>query len=209
MGSSRAVVAGFVAIAAVGCGIAVGCTLLAPFDDEAAPKDDDVVQPLGDDGVAPAESSTGDDAPASGDDDASAVQDVTPAEDVVVDADAETCTGKPEGFNWNAADPLARCCDGGATLVKTNQNCGVCGVRCDVAAGQQCATQNGHYMCRGCSASTQCWAGCCSTTYSPHNCTPNSPCANGTCSDALCAQAGGATAKCMTQANGSNYCAYP
>jgi hypothetical protein len=181
--------------AAVPAAAGAGCTLLVQFDDQPASLDGAVADTTSRD--------RGSDEP----DGAPDLPDVIDTEDVVVDA--SVCLGRSEGYNWDNANANARCCDGAAVVTTTNANCGVCGVRCNTGAGQACQTQNGHYMCRGCDVSTDCWAGCCSTTYTPHNCTPNNPCGNGTCSDLECQKVAGPAATCMTQANGSNYCAYP
>ena len=172
-------------VAVVALAIGAGCTFLVQFDDAASSD-----AGLGGDDVANVDdTSVGDDG---------AVDDVPIPPD-----GSNPCVGQQDGFNW-ASSPLARCCGGKPVMVNTDDNCGACGRVCRSDAGQSCKTQLGHWMCRGCANSNDCWSNCCSTSYMPFSCTPNSPCNVGTCSDLLC----GSNAKCMTQDGGSNYCTY-
>lgn len=113
----------------------------------------------------------------------------------------------PEGFNWEAGNPLARCCKGIAVLTNNNENCGVCGVVCQtagVSTPQDCAPVNGHYQCTNCSTPQECWSNCCSSTTTPH-CAPSDCTSVGNCTN-VCP----APAVCKSPGGGlPNYCAYP
>jgi hypothetical protein len=111
-------------------------------------------------------------------------------------ADAGACVGKADGFNWNAADKLARCCKGMPVRVTSNTNCGTCGAKC--AAGFKCTTNPdyaGRYTC-----TCDYYNSGCNVTYA----------AGSTCYNDLC--------QCMGKCNGGgtcfngsgeNYCYYP
>ena len=79
----------------------------------------------------------------------------------------------PDGHNWDASEPLARCCGGKPVTVNTNSNCGACGIKCDTSDKQNCKKNpaNGHFYCEGCEYSTKCWSGCCSMFWGePYRC---------------------------------------
>ena len=113
----------------------------------------------------------------------------------------------PEGFNWEAGNPLARCCGGLPVLTNTNANCGVCGVVCKTAGvttPQDCKLIGGHYLCEGCSANSECWSQCCSSSPTPSHCAA-SDCNTGNCANGICP----APSKCvMGPAGAANYCSY-
>jgi hypothetical protein len=112
----------------------------------------------------------------------------------------------PNGYNWDAKNPLARCCGGLAVLTNTNANCGVCGVVCQTAGGpsQDCQSIDGHYLCVGCNANDECWSQCCSTTPTPAHCAA-SDCNSGACPPGICPS----PSKCVLGvSNAPNYCAY-
>lgn len=84
----------------------------------------------------------------------------------------------PDGYGYDATNPLNRCCGGKPVPVNTAQNCGACGISC---GAQQCLYTHGpHYYC-GCSQDGDCWSGCCSVAYdlpdvcAAGNCATNQP----------------------------------
>jgi hypothetical protein len=112
----------------------------------------------------------------------------------------------PEAFNWEAGNPLARCCSGLAVLTDTNENCGVCGVHCataGVTSPQDCALLDGHYQCVNCAANTECWSGCCAIDTTPYHCA-ESDCNTGSCVAGLCP----APSACVSSTGAPNYCSY-
>jgi hypothetical protein len=119
-------------------------------------------------------------------------------------ADSKRC---PEGFNWDSKNKLARCCGGLAVLTNTNANCGVCNIVCKtagVSTPQDCKLLDGEYLCVGCSANSECWSKCCSSTPTPAHCAA-SDCNTGKCPSGICP----APATCMESSGaGPNYCSY-
>lgn len=109
----------------------------------------------------------------------------------------------PEAFNWDASDPLARCCAGQQVLTNNNQNCGVCGITCDAVHGESCGLLDKNYQCNMCNSNTYCWSGCCAVTTTPHHCS-ESDCNNGNCVEGLCP----APSHCVQEAGRINHCAY-
>lgn len=123
-------------------------------------------------------------------------------------AGACTVTKKcPDGFNWDASNPLARCCAGLAVLTNTNANCGVCGIVCKTAGvttPQDCQLVDGRYLCVGCTANSECWSQCCSTAPAPSHCAA-SDCNTGACPPGICPS----PAHCVAgTGNAPNYCSY-
>jgi len=121
-----------------------------------------------------------------------------------------TCSGTkkcPDGYNWDPKNALARCCGGLAVVTNTNANCGVCGVVCKTAGvttPQDCKLLDGHYLCVGCSANSECWSQCCSSSPTPSHCAA-SDCNTGNCPNGICP----APSKCvMGTGNAPNYCSY-
>ena len=113
-------------------------------------------------------------------------------------------TAHPDGHNWKPGDALARCCGGEPRTVNTNDDCGVCGIKCDTSDGQSCKrnTVNNRYYCEGCHASAKCWSGCCSQSYGePYRCAA-SDCSSGACT--ACPSG----AACIKSEVASNVCAY-
>lgn len=69
---------------------------------------------------------------------------------------------RPDGYGYDAANPINRCCGGTPVPVNTAQNCGVCGISC---GAQPCLYEHGpHWHC-GCADNGQCWSGCCVRSY--------------------------------------------
>jgi len=125
--------------------------------------------------------------------------------------DAPTCSGgkcgtaaaKPNGFQWSASDATSMCCGGAEAHQSDNDNCGVCGIKCNSSNGESCSTLGGRYFCRGCVASSACWSGCCSTSFSPYSCAA-SDCAGNCCP--TCCPAG---THCVSgNGTSSDYCSY-
>lgn len=125
--------------------------------------------------------------------------------------DAPTCSGgncgapgtKADGTNWSSGDDTAICCNGNPLHADTDSNCGACGIQCNPSNGESCQTLGGHYFCRGCVASADCWSHCCSQSFTPNSCAA-SDCA-GNCSAQYCPPgthcvSGGGTS--------SDYCSY-
>jgi hypothetical protein len=117
--------------------------------------------------------------------------------------DTKAC---PEGFNWEAGNDLARCCAGLAVLTDTNENCGVCGIKCataGVSSPQNCALLSGHYQCVDCAANSECWSGCCAIDTTPYHCA-ESDCNTGACAAGLCP----APSTCESGGGEPVYCSY-
>lgn len=120
------------------------------------------------------------------------------------------CLGQPQGFNYQPGDPAARCCSGQPVRTDTNDNCGACGLSCNVGAQHQCTAAAGHYYCLGCNLAAGggnggCWSNCCSITYFGQGaCAPNT-CSNGQCDQSKCTQFG---ATCQVVGDASNICGY-
>jgi hypothetical protein len=113
------------------------------------------------------------------------------------------CEGKADGYNWDTNDTYARCCGGQQVRTVTDQNCGVCGIKCNAANSETCGVVGGRYFCTGCVASTACWSKCCSTSFTPHSCAA-SDCA-GNCSSTYCPLG----THCVTGGGtSSDYCSY-
>ncbi len=122
--------------------------------------------------------------------------------------DAPSCTNgtcKPaveraDGTNWKAGDANALCCGGSPVDTTTTTNCGVCGWKC--GSGQTCAAIEGHYLCTGCTADSECASGCCSEDPAPNHCSPSN-CAGACKSPDVCT--GGS--HCIAGTN-VDYCGY-
>ena len=112
------------------------------------------------------------------------------------------CEGQPASHQWDPSNPLARCCGGAPVLTNTNDNCGVCGIRCNESNGESCQELDGHWFCRGCIANAGCWSGCCATSYSPPSCSPAD--CEGHCRNDICP----AGTHCVDGTNTSDYCSY-
>ncbi len=113
-------------------------------------------------------------------------------------------TPKPEGYNWNVNDPNARCCGGSPLTLNTSSNCGACGIKCNPNNGESCSLLGGRYFCRGCIASSGCWSGCCSTSFTPYTCSASD--CKGNCDGTKCP----ANTTCkLGLPTSSNYCGYP
>jgi hypothetical protein len=123
----------------------------------------------------------------------------TPAADTYVNP----CASQTEGHQWGT-DPTDICCSDQPIQAISNTNCGVCGLTCNTGAGQSCGSIDGHYLCLGCVANSDCWSQCCAIDTTPYHCAAT-VCATGVCSttDDPCAQYG---ATCV--ANGVGYCSY-
>jgi hypothetical protein len=109
---------------------------------------------------------------------------------------------KPDGFQWSS-DATAMCCSGNEAHQSDNDNCGVCGIKCNAGNGESCSVLGGRYFCRGCVASSACWSGCCSTSFSPYSCAASDCAGNlcpGCCPAGTHAVSGGGTS--------SDYCSY-
>jgi hypothetical protein len=107
----------------------------------------------------------------------------------------------PLGFNWDASQPLARCCEEGAVLTNTRDNCGVCGFQCVDAQVCEKFTTIDRYFCTGCDPNTDCPSGCCSHSPAPNHCAPSN-CTTGACNQNACPS----PSKCVT--GPPNYCVY-
>ena len=112
-------------------------------------------------------------------------------------------TPKPEGYNWNANDPNARCCAGVPLTTNTGNNCGACGIKCNPNNGESRSLLGGRYFCRGCTASSGCWSGCCSTSFTPYTCSASD--CKGNCDGTKCPV--NTTCKLGLPLS-SNYCGY-
>ncbi|MEO8875301.1 MAG: hypothetical protein ABI461_06930 [Polyangiaceae bacterium] len=123
--------------------------------------------------------------------------------EVADEPDPDLCIGKPDGYNYNPADPYARCCDAGAVRTVTNDRCGTCAIKCNAAKGQKCTLTGPHYYCRGCVQSPDCWSGCCSTEFGAGLCAASN-CVSGLCQPALCKDG----TRCVVPGDASNYCEY-
>jgi hypothetical protein len=110
---------------------------------------------------------------------------------------------RADGYNWQAGDDTARCCGGNKIHANTDTDCGACGIHCNAGNGESCQLLGGHYFCRGCVASAQCWSHCCSTSFSPYSCAA-SDCA-GSCSSTYCPPG---THCVVGNGTSSDYCAY-
>jgi hypothetical protein len=144
-------------------------------------------------------------APDSGDGGSSDEAAVDAGIDVGIDSNVPPCQGKPDGYNWLPGDDTARCCGGQEVHTNTDQNCGVCGIKCNPTGNdptQSCQQLGGHWFCRGCTANSYCWSSCCSTSFSPYNCAASDCAGNciSTCPNGSHCVLGGGTS--------SNYCSY-
>jgi hypothetical protein len=119
------------------------------------------------------------------------------------DGAVNPCTGKVDGYNFNPADPYARCCDASAVRTVTDDQCGTCDIKCNTAKGQKCQLAGPHYYCRGCVLSPDCWSGCCSTEFGTGLCAASN-CVSGACQPTLCKDG----TKCVVPGDASNYCEY-
>jgi len=108
-----------------------------------------------------------------------------------------------DGYNWNASDTNARCCGGVPVYTTSNANCGACGIKCNLNNGESCSILGGHYFCRGCIASADCWSHCCSLSFSPPSCAASD--CNGNCSSTYCPPN---THCVLGNGTSSNYCSY-
>jgi hypothetical protein len=173
-----------VAAVALVSALAAGCTFLIEFQDkeDTTPLDKDA----GDDGA--------------GEEDGGEDLDSGSAEDVDIGA---VCQGQANGFNWDPADEFARCCNGARVRTTVDEFCGTCEIACNKAKGQRCELFRGHYYCRGCDASADCWSGCCSKQFGGGSCAASN-CATGACNQNVCL--GGSV--CATAGDASNYCKY-
>lgn len=111
---------------------------------------------------------------------------------------------QPEGYQWKQNDEFARCCGGKAITTNTDQNCGVCGIKCNAGNGESCQGLGGRWFCRGCIANSGCWSKCCSLSFSPPSCAASD--CNGNCKATYCPN--GTVCK-LGNGVSSNYCAYP
>ena len=92
---------------------------------------------------------------------------------------------QPESYQWQPNDPTARCCGGMPVHTTTDDNCNVCGIKCNAMNGESCKeVVAGRWFCNGCMASAACWSKCCSTSFNPPSCAA-SDCA-GNCSSQYC-----------------------
>jgi hypothetical protein len=76
---------------------------------------------------------------------------------------AGTCGAQgvqPDGYNYDATY-VDRCCGGVPLQINSATNCGACGIAC--RNGNTCIAVSGEYQCT-CTASTDCWSNCCSTS---------------------------------------------
>jgi len=108
-----------------------------------------------------------------------------------------------DGYNWDPNDTNARCCGGTPVKTTSNANCGACGIQCNAGNGESCSILGGHYFCRGCIASTDCWSHCCSLSFSPPSCAASD--CNGNCSAKYCPPG---THCVVGNGTSSDYCAY-
>ncbi|MGH7283518.1 MAG: hypothetical protein ACRELY_18485 [Polyangiaceae bacterium] len=115
----------------------------------------------------------------------------------------DPCTGKIDGYNYDPSDTYARCCDASAVRTVTDDQCGACFIKCNIAKGQKCQSAGPHYYCRGCEASTDCWSDCCSLEFGTGLCAASN-CATGSCDVAICKDG----THCVVAGDASNYCAY-
>jgi hypothetical protein len=67
-------------------------------------------------------------------------------------------------------------------VANTDNDCNVCGIKCNTSKGQSCMQQGPappRFQCANCQANTECWSGCCAIALSPPVCA-DSDC-NGNC----------------------------
>jgi len=111
---------------------------------------------------------------------------------------------RPDGYQWKQGDDFARCCGGKQITTNTDNNCGVCGIKCNAGNGESCQMLGGRWFCRGCNTSAGCWSKCCSLSFNPPSCAASD--CNGNCSAQYCPM--GTVCK-LGNGLSSNYCAYP
>jgi hypothetical protein len=95
---------------------------------------------------------------------------------------------RPDGYNYDTGNYLARCCGGSPSSINTANNCGACGIKCGDGKCVNTGSKNSQQWWCTCTASSSCWSGCCVGT-SPGLCSPS------TCYDA---------AKCITCPGGAS-----
>jgi hypothetical protein len=108
---------------------------------------------------------------------------------------------RPEGYNYDAGNYLARCCGGVPTSINTANNCGACGLKCASGSCINTGAKNQQQWWCKCVANSECWSGCCANG-SPPVCSPS------TCgSTARCTSCpGGAT--CTADQDPHYWCHY-
>lgn len=115
----------------------------------------------------------------------------------------------PESHNWDPNNTLARCCGGSPVLTNTNENCNVCGVKCNTGKGQNCEAQGANptvYQCAHCAANSECWSGCCTISLVPNVCA-DSDCSGNCPSPSIC-PAGSTCQKYLPADGKNNVCTY-
>jgi hypothetical protein len=80
-----------------------------------------------------------------------------PLPDAAVDAPADPCAGRPDGFNLGPSY-LERCCGGSPARLDSVSSCGACGIRCQ--GNNPCINVGGAWQC-GCAIAADCWSRCC------------------------------------------------
>jgi hypothetical protein len=116
----------------------------------------------------------------------------------------------PETTNWDPSDPQARCCGGVQGRAISNDNCNVCGIKCNTGAGQNCIQQGGappRFQCSYCVADSECWSNCCASVPGQPNVCADSDCSGNCPTNNICPA--GAMCEHNTYANNkSNVCIY-
>lgn len=95
---------------------------------------------------------------------------------------------RADGYNYDSSKYLARCCGGTPTSINSPNDCGACGIRCASGRCINTGSKNEQQWWCACSASSECWSGCCADG-SPPVCSPSS-----------C----GSPAKCLTCPGGAS-----
>lgn len=131
-----------------------------------------------------------------------AVPDTTVAPDtsMPVDGYVNPCVGRADGTSLSATDDNARCCGQQPVETTSDSNCGVCGIKCNTAAGQSCGLIDGHYLCLNCTSNADCWSNCCASSVSPAHCAADD------CSTGACATGSGGAANPCASYPGSPHC---
>lgn len=186
-------VLGALGLGAIACGGFVACSSTKPTDDEPVP--------------LPRRFEDPEEADAGGPDDPPELPEQPGTDDDGGVPDAGlVCSGKADGFSYDATKPLERCCAEQAVKITTTTNCGACGIKCP--AGFACGqVRTGKYGCR-CATDSSCVTagyGTGATCYSSGNgmyCNCQCPGGAGSCADKC---KGGATCR---DVSGQNYCTY-
>jgi hypothetical protein len=94
-----------------------------------------------------------------------------PLPDAAVDAPADPCAGRPDGYNLGPTY-LERCCGGSPARLDSVSSCGACGIQCQ--GTNACINVGGAWQC-ACATGADCWSRCCGNAAGmPFVCEPSS-----------------------------------